>query len=60
MRKLNKRYEKSLKSVRAQVTCPCSGVCDGCNTISGGSIGVQSQVKKQSANSKAYQTKLWS
>ncbi len=60
MKKLNKRYEKSLKSVRAQKTCPCSGVCSGCNTTSGGSIGVQSQVDRQSSNSRTYQTKLWS
>ncbi len=57
MKKLNKRYEKSLKSVRAQKTCPCSGVCTGCN---GNSDAMQSQVRTQSANSKTYQTKLWS
>lgn len=60
MRKLNKRYEKSLKSVRAQKTCPCSGTCSGCNTLSGGKIEVQSQVKKQTPISTAAQQKLWS
>ena len=57
MKKLNKRYEKSLKSVRAQVTCPCSGVCSGCN---GEPNAMQSQVNRQTENSKTYQTKLWS
>lgn len=57
MRKLNKRYEKSLKSVRAQKTCPCSGTCSGCN---GEPKAMQSQVDKQSSNSRTYQNKLWS
>lgn len=31
MKKLNKRYEKSLKSVKAQVTCPCNALgCRNC------------------------------
>lgn len=57
MKKLNKRYEKSLKSVRAQKTCPCSGVCTGCNSDSN---AMQRQVRTQSLNSHNYQTKLWS
>ena len=57
MKRLNKRYEKSLKSVRAQKVCPCSGTCTGCN---GQARAMQNQVNKQSDNSKTYQTKLWS
>lgn len=34
MKKLNKRYEKSMNSVRAQITCPCSAnACRGCNSM---------------------------
>lgn len=33
MRKLNKNYRKSLKSVKAQKACPCSySACGSCGT----------------------------
>lgn len=57
MKKLNKRYERSLKSVRAQKVCPCSGTCTGCGDNGN---AMQKQVNRQSENSKTYQTKLWS
>ncbi|MCI8561865.1 MAG: hypothetical protein HFH03_12240 [Dorea sp.] len=58
MKKLNKRYETSLKSVRAQKTCPCATKCIGCNGVN--PKGMQSQFNSQSANSNATQRKLWS
>ena len=57
MKRLNKRYERSLKSVRAQKVCPCSGTCTGCGDKA---KAMQNQVKAQSQNSNTYQTKLWS
>lgn len=56
MRKLNKRYEKSLKSIKAQRACACSLKCYGCATPSQNTSASRREIE----NSNNYQNVLWS
>lgn len=59
MKKLNKRFEKTLKSVRAQKACPCSGsACIGCRSPEYPPSS-QSQYNKLYPQHRDYQNKLF-